>query len=389
MGNPFETIADTISDFAGDVADAWNGVKPDATASSTYLSYPYDLGNGTDTSVDFNSDVVTDIDDYSDARASAQKNSYTEAGDPFIMFEFLRVIEKDHAELAKITTAINAANATISSDTTNKNLKELVARNKAGAAVKETLEKRKDFILDSMGDRKVRDASVIMYMTPAISINDSMSYEQESRKLAAMGGQVTDAWDKDGLSGVLDTFSGEDVAVGLAVSSAAVIGGAIAAAANAAGGIVQAAGTAGGAGLGQAIGDEAMRRMGKALNPNEYMQYKNTQLRSFTFTWKMLPDSVQESIACERIIIKFRGAAHAHRKSSVTLTVPDQIVTSFHGVDGMVNMPPTVISNVSVTYNPNAASFFKSDGRPVEIDLSITLNEIMPIYRDDVETKGY
>jgi len=55
----------------------------------------------------------------------------------------------------------------------------------------------------------------------------------------------------------------------------------------------------------------------------------------------------------------------------------------------MVNLPPTVISNVSVTYNPNAASFFKSDGRPVEIDLSITLNEIMPIYRDDVETKGY
>ena len=148
--------------------------------------------------------------------------------------------------------------------------------------------------------------------------------------------------------------------------------------------------TAGVAGTaGNAFGEEVLRQMGKALNPNEYMQYKTTQLRAFTFTWKMLPDSIQESLDCEDIVRIFRGAAHANRKSPVTLTVPDQVVVSFHGVSGIPAMPAMVITNVSVTYNPNAASFFKQNNNPVEMDLSVTLNEVMPIYRDDVETKGY
>jgi hypothetical protein len=148
--------------------------------------------------------------------------------------------------------------------------------------------------------------------------------------------------------------------------------------------------TAGVAGTaGNAFGEEVLRQMGKALNPNEYMQYKTTQLRAFTFTWKMLPDSIQESLDCEDIVRIFRGAAHANRKSPVTLTVPDQVVVSFHGVSGIPAMPAMVITNVSVTYNPNAASFFKQNNNPVEMDLSVTLNEVMPIYRDDVEIKGY
>jgi hypothetical protein len=149
------------------------------------------------------------------------------------------------------------------------------------------------------------------------------------------------------------------------------------------------AGGALGYGGGAVLGDEMLRSMGKALNPNEYMQYKNTVLRSFSFNWKFLPDSAQESRDCAAIVKIFRAASHADRKSAITLTVPDHVVISFHGVSSFPSMPDLVISNVSVTYNPNAASFFKQNNHPVEIDLSVSFQEIMPLYRADVEQGGF
>ena len=387
MGNPFfKEVADTISGFAGDVADAWSGAKDPVASSSTYLSYPYTLGDGTTSILDFNSDVVEDAAEYSDARSERQKNSYQQASDPFIMFEFLRVIEPEDVIDEVDRLGKEAYSMTLEAERgKGRGVHNTdITKNKFQQNI---LNDRKKVLEDSVNKRKVSASPIVLYMTPSINISDTMSYDQENRKLAAIGSSLLD-------NGVSE-FGKEDLKLGSALAMGAVVGAAGNTIADSKflksklGSFGKLLGVGGGATLGKAIGDEMARRMGKVLNPNEYMQYKNTQLRSFTFSWKFLPDSIKESVACTNIIATFRGAAHANRKSPVTLTVPDQVITSFHGVDGMVNMPPTVISNVSVTYNPNAASFFKADGKPVEIDLSITLNEIMPIYRDDVEKKGY
>ena len=383
MGNPFSSIADSVSDFAGDIADAWNGKAPSAGGEGKYLSYPNALGNASDSTFSFDSDVIDgDLNKYTDARAEDGGN---DSAEPFIMFEFFRVIEPNYEERDKITTAINAINAEEKAEDTGKiswqNTPAQINKTNARNNVINTLTDRKKALNDQKGKKNLNQ-TIALYMTPSIAINDSMSYEQESRKLAAIGEDlVTDG---------LDNFNKEDAQVGIALASGAAVAGIASSIGSLAPGNIGALiGGGGGAALGQALGDEAMRQMGKALNPNEYMQYKNTQLRSFSFNWKFLPDSMQESLDCEDIIKAFRGAAHAHRKSAVTLTVPDQVVVSFHGVSGMPALPATVISNVSVTYNPNSASFFKQNNNPVEVDLSITLNEIMPIYRDDIETKGY
>ena len=86
-----------------------------------------------------------------------------------------------------------------------------------------------------------------------------------------------------------------------------------------------------------------------------------------------------------QIIKSFRRAAHAKRNDSLTLTVPDHVVTSFHGAGDMIQMPPTVIESVNVTYNPNNTSFFKNGNNPVEVAMSVTFKEIVPIYRHDIE----
>lgn len=385
MGNPFETIADTVSEFAGDIADAWN--RPGRPGNSTggegkFLSYPNALGNASDSSFSYDSDkALDDITTHANGRA---EDGGSDSPEPFILVEFFRVVENEDTttQLAAIVNAISAINVEgIRGKGRSVHASEKDAANTARSKSKEVLQARREVLEDSVGKRKISE-TLALYMTPSISVNDSMSYEQESRKLAAIGLSV---WENG-----LDEFSGEDVAIGSALASAAAFGAAGAwLGEKLPGNLGVLAGGAGAATLGQAIGDEALRNMGKALNPNEYMQYKTTQLRTFTFNWKFLPDSIQESLDCEDIIRIFRAAAHAHRKSPVTLTVPDQVVISFHGTSGIPALPPLVISNVSVTYNPNSASFFKQNNNPVEMDLSVTFNEIMPIYRDDVETKGY
>jgi hypothetical protein len=379
MGNPFQSISDTVSDFAGDVADAWNRPGKTSGGEGKYLSYPNSLGNSSESSFEFNSDVVDgDLNKYTDARA---EDGGSNSPDPFIMFEFFRVIEPDYVAKAQLASDISHLNTT-SVSLTQANRQEAIDGKQLAI---NALEKRKAEIIEMKGKKKLNE-TVALYMTPAISVNDSMNYEQESRKLAAMAEEIN----KNGILGVGDNFSKEDVQLGGALAAGAIAGGIAYKLADLLPGNSAALATAGVAGTaGNAFGEEVLRQMGKALNPNEYMQYKTTQLRAFTFTWKMLPDSIQESLDCEDIVRIFRGAAHANRKSPVTLTVPDQVVVSFHGVSGIPAMPAMVITNVSVTYNPNAASFFKQNNNPVEMDLSVTLNEVMPIYRDDVETKGY
>jgi hypothetical protein len=54
----------------------------------------------------------------------------------------------------------------------------------------------------------------------------------------------------------------------------------------------------------------------------------------------------------------------------------------------MIQLPPVVVENVGVTYNPNNSSFFRKNNSPVEINLTVTLKELNPLYRDDVKA-GY
>jgi len=418
MATIFETIADGLSDFAGDIKNAFNS-KTTPSGPGKFLSYPNTLGNDSGAIV-YNSDhmdgaqqvksfEVLDLDQRISERNNAQSFgipssiSKDTSSEPFIMMEFYRIVEPEN-----LIAAGKKAKG-LRTQAQNVPTNSIIERRKGGgrpAAVNTKLNKTRDVVQDNLTAEaeaiekqitairgtRVLNKTIAMYMTSAITLNDTMNYDQESRRTAANTPDSLKDFigldahgDKNEFS--INPFNIDEDKKVVAASFAAQLGGLIGynlpgKAGQLLGGVL------GGAGA-DVFGDEALRQMGKALNPNEYMQYKNTALRSFSFQWKMLPDSAKESNDCVEIIKIFRGAAHANRKSSMTLTVPDYIHMSFHGVGGMIDLPAMVISNVSVTYNPNAASFFKQNNHPVEIDLSITLSEIVPIYRDDVELGGF
>ena len=354
-----------------------------------HYKYPQTVGNDTIAdNINFNSHQSSE---YAVQRMDAISETTHE---PFMLFEFMS-IDEDKAQakikagakqLKDTATAIkNFTTATI--DDPEESLVNSVdaaqgfladrgmTKEEVGGGLNRIKNKVAGFITNaSTPAERNYTGSIALYMPTDIQINDSMVYNEDTRKLGA----------------ALNAFaSGED---GELVNWVTATDPAVLAAAGGAAGVIPgipAALTAVVTGsIGTLVQTEMQRHTGKVMNPNELTRYSQTALRTFTFNWTILPDNEYESNQAQGLIKFFRKSAHAKRTSSTLVTVPDHVVTSFHGAKDMIQLPPCFIESVNVTYNPNNSSFFKRNNSPVEIGLGVTLKEIVPIYAADVE-RGY
>jgi hypothetical protein len=235
---------------------------------------------------------------------------------------------------------------------------------------------QKNMNLEANPNRNTRQM-VAMYMPSGVTIQDSAEYEDNSRAVLAAAANIS----KKGVS------QGDLIVAGSMFGKGLMGGGLIAGAAGSLG----LGGMGGLATFGEFIqlaSDEDMRILGRAMNPNEYKQFKATNLRTFSMNFKFLPDSEKESWNVENIIKEFRTALYPEKNSSISLTVPDLVKIEFHNTGGMVRMPDVYLTSVNITYNPNAASFFRVNQNPVEISMGCEFTEIMPIHREQVQKEG-
>ena len=323
--------------------------------------------------------------------------------DPFIMFEFVKI---DHNSDGSDTTSQKIAKkigGLVGEKTGTMSDSGLASLNKEASKTTEYEEKQSvlDKAKDSAGmmkmlttaykswkPKKIPGDTIVLYMTPGISIADSISYDEDTRKLAAVIEELDSVNLKDHATG-----QGANDMTTLAISAAAGIG---AAAGNMlqkyvmrgkGGPVMGIVTTLLGGSIADAIKGEAEMRRGATMNPNEYIRYKSTPLRNFSFDFKFLPDTPEESIHCKNIIKSFRKNAHATKASSITIEIPSTCIVSFHGIKDIVQLPPLVVTSVNTTFSPTAVTRF-TDKRPVEMNFSVSLQEIQPIYSDDVEA-GY
>jgi hypothetical protein len=273
----------------------------------------------------------------------------------------------------------------------------------AGGAVLDSIHRSLDTIAKTFDDKPLRDtrARMALYMPAAIQVSDHANYDPMNRAnlakaiaaneyLGKAGGKLKTAWDEKSMDKAKTAFDGpvgkdgEGQILSAAMAGETIMGGGVIGGAASYLGVGNMAGSAIMGGMISLVGDEELRMVGKVLNPNEYSQFKSTNLRQFSLGFKFLPDSVVESNEVQNIIKTFREALYPIKHSNLTMTVPDTLEVSFHNVAGMVTMPEVGLTNVDVTYNPNAASFFKHSGQPVEITMNITMQELYPIHRDEV-----
>jgi len=361
-------------------ADFLIGASNKAKAASGFAvhwKYPETVGNsmqgGRDsTGFNFNSHEASEF-----AKKRVDNISQM-VNEPFMMYEFLKIDEAAQAvraaHLKQMRGELNKHNLGqmfFKEKSTLDNMSAADITSGSAAVTKAGGEVALKYIkeLTTKASRKYV-GSVSLYMPTDIQIADTMLYNEDTRQFAAGANEL--------ITGGMSAFDSSAVK---ASKQAITLGSAVLGKA-AGSGIV---GALAGYGLGDIVSDEMQRSTGQMLNPNEFISYQSTGLRNFTFSYVLLPDSEYESNHIAGLIKLFRKSAHATKNSQITITVPDHVIVSFHGAKDMIQLPPCVIESVNVTYNPNVSSFFRHNNSPVEVQLSITLKEMVPLYADDVE----
>jgi len=132
-----------------------------------------------------------------------------------------------------------------------------------------------------------------------------------------------------------------------------------------------------------------------ALNPNIRAMFKQVNLRRFTFNFKLIPVSSQESKAITDIVNFFRYHAYPEdiEVGSISLgyEYPELFrIKAFTKVNGQyvqngTHMKDCYLESFSTTFNPTAATFHP-DGTPTEVDIALNFVEHRTLSKKDIDT---
>ena len=207
-----------------------------------------------------------------------------------------------------------------------------------------------------------------LYLPAALNISDGVDFENidlgrsGAAGVAALqaGSGVTEAVGKaamEGLSGFKDLFTGSlnsDVARLGAIGAAGVV-----------------SDTASGA---------ARSAFQVTTNPNTRSLFKSAQLRNFSFTFSMIPTSVQEQDAMKNIIKFFRHELYPETISVKGIPIgykfPNQfdIQVRYRSKTIATKFLPCYLTSFAATYNPSNMSFMR-DGGFNQIDITMSFTE--------------
>ena len=130
------------------------------------------------------------------------------------------------------------------------------------------------------------------------------------------------------------------------------------------------------------------------MNPNTRAAFKGVSIREFSFTFKFIPKSKEESKTVEDIIKRFRIAAYPESITAAGIDYgfkfPDlfDIKVRYKTPDGKEvrvgqKFQMCFLKGISTSYNPSTMSFHK-DGAPAEIDLTLNFVEEKTLDREAI-----
>lgn len=148
------------------------------------------------------------------------------------------------------------------------------------------------------------------------------------------------------------------------------------------------------------IGNAATLINRMTINPNVRTLFNGVNIREFAFQFKLISTSPEEGEMIQKIIKIFRKEAYPEAynvtfgsETNVALgyNFPNAFKISFHfrGAENK-NIPkilPCYLRSVGHTINPTGGGF-RNDGKPNEIDLTLTFSEYRALQSQDIE-KGY
>lgn len=248
---------------------------------------------------------------------------------------------------------------------------------------------RSDVAVSAMKITPVTNGQVSLYLPIAYQVNESLNYDTANLNasgaaaMAAMnaGSSALTAAGKGIASGLESITSFFDQGVGG-------IGARLAAerlARSPAGFLVP-------EGIRNAIGLTAR----VTVNPNIRTAFRGVNIREFSFQFKLLPKSAEESLQVKKIIRLLRRHAFPEeiRAGSVPLgyKYPDlfkiRLLSGKQGEFKNVGTPIKMsqLRNITTVYNPTTTALHP-DGSPTEIDLTLGFIEYKTISREDIDNE--
>lgn len=147
-------------------------------------------------------------------------------------------------------------------------------------------------------------------------------------------------------------------------------------------------------GLGSSLAERPrdlyLQQQGAAINPNTVLQYTNSTIRSYSFSFKMVAQSKDEADAIKKIINNFRLAMYGKKSNNgLTLTYPAKFNITFYTPEGRNEYLPkiykeTYLEGLTANYN-TTSNLTHRDGSPTEVEVSMTFRETKALSREDIE----
>jgi hypothetical protein len=130
------------------------------------------------------------------------------------------------------------------------------------------------------------------------------------------------------------------------------------------------------------------------MNPGTRLLFDQPAMRSFAFSFKLIPTSPQEAITIKEIVKNFRFQMYP-REIDVSPGIPigyefPNIYRIEFGFTGASNLEiPKIqycyLKDVQAAYNSTSGGVFFEDGHPTEIDLNLTFLEYRALSKRDIE----
>lgn len=130
-------------------------------------------------------------------------------------------------------------------------------------------------------------------------------------------------------------------------------------------------------------------KMGVATNPYTRTAYDSTNIRQFSFSFKLIAESEKEQKAIRGIERTFRKFLYPKRAGAIALAYPPLCNIEFFRTGGkrneyMPNIKPSYLTTLEAVYNETATAVHKGTGAPIELSLTVSFQEERILTRDDL-----
>lgn len=234
-------------------------------------------------------------------------------------------------------------------------------------------------------------STIELYLPPSLNFQDGINYDNMV-DLGAVGGAVAGGLEATG------TLSGQQVYSAITSSFESIYDFALnGATADTARIMAMRASRLGG----QTTRDVVSTALRIAPNPNRRTLFRSVRPREFTFNFKMIANSEREALEIDRILKEFRvrmypdvatpveGEEGLLNGEFIAFNYPDMVQVELKYNERQVGsrIQRGFITALNTTYNPSSMGYH-IDGKPSEVDVSVSIFEERALDRRDIEV-GY